>query len=350
MTFTVTYRAGNGRRRTETVEASSRADVFRMMKSRGVNPLVVREGAVEGAASGSLGGGSRALRTALIAVALIALALVGAWRLLSKSDAAISDEPVPEKVRKVKAMPVAKPSAVKSTSPSNRSGPKRQEVARVQPKASADGVPPSKAPAADTAEMSTNAPPALTPEEMLAEAKRRMKFKTAEEQLLSMVTPDEPGGEVPPVPITGEEEDTAATEKGVANVLKPEKDDDEHMLQRKMDIVEMKLEYAELKKQGWTFAQYVKALAAKRNEDAADMGEARRVLDELYRDSTVSDTEYAAAKKQINDSLAEKGLPMVEPDAEKEGNAENAAAGQSGMAEQEQSEEQTSGKEKEKEK
>ena len=345
MTFTVTYRAGNGHRKTEMVEASSRADVFSMMKSRGINPLVVRAGAVGGTTSGS-----RSLRTVLIAVALIVLALVGAWQLLSKSDATIHDKPVPEKARKAKAMPVAKPSVGKAASPSDRSGPKRKEVARAQPKAPADGVSSDKAPAADTAEMSTNTPPALTPEEMLAEAKRRMKFKTAEEQLLSMVTPDEPGGEVPPVPITGEEEDTAATAKGVANVLKPEKDDDEHMLQRKMDIVEMKLEYAELKKQGWTFAQYVKALAAKRNEDAADMGEARRVLDELYRDSTVSDAEYAAAKKQINDSLAEKGLPMVEPDAEKDGNAENAAAGQAGMAEQEQSEEQTSGKEKEKEK
>ena len=318
MTFTVTFRAGNGRRRTETVEASSRADVFKMMKSRGINPLAVKEGAVAGTTSGSPGGRLRSLGMALIAVALVVLAFAGARWLSSKSDSSISDEPVPESVRKAKAMPAQKLSEGKAMLPSDKPGPKRQEVVRVQPKAPADEVPPpGKVPVADTAEMSTNAPPALTPEEMLEEAKRRMKFKTAEEQLLSMVTPDEPGGEVPPVPITGEEEDTAATAKGVANVLRPEKDDDEHMLQRKLDISEMKLEYGELKKQGWTFAQYVKALAAKRNEEAADMGEARRVMEELYRDSTISDAEYAAAKKQINDSLREKGLPAVEAEAEK---------------------------------
>ena len=88
------------------------------------------------------------------------------------------------------------------------------------------------------------------------------------------------------------------------------------MLQRKIDISEMKLEYAELKKQGWTFAQYVRALAAKRGEDAADMAEARRVIEDLYKDSTVSDAEYAAAKRQINESLAEKGLPPVKATSE----------------------------------
>ena len=325
MTFTVTFRAGNGRRRTETVEASSRADVFRTMKSRGINPLAVREGTVEGTSSGSPGGRLRSLMAALIAVALVVLTFVGARWLSSKSGSSISDEPVPEKVRNAKAMPSQKLPGEKTTLPSDKPGPKRQEVARVLPKVPADEVPSVKVPVADSAEMSTNAPPALTPEEMLAEAKRRMKFKTAEEQLLSMVTPDEPGGEVPPVPITGEEEDTAATAKGVANVLRPEKDDDEHMLQRKIDISEMKLEYGELKKQGWTFAQYVKALAAKRNEEAADMGEARRVMEELYRDSTISDAEYAAAKKQINESLREKGLPAVEAEAEKDRAAEPAA-------------------------
>ena len=327
MTFTVTYRAGDGRRRTETVEASSRAAVYGKMKSRGINPLSVREGA----STGSGGGGLRLSWKVPVAVALIALAVFGAWKMLSEPRGAAPGDPVPDKTRKPQAIPVAKPSEKtgapekKVASPSGKVAPKRQSAAPVQVAA----VPSPNDPSGGEAEnVATNAPRTLTPEEMLAEAKRRMKFKTAEEQLLSMVTPDEPGGEVPPVPITGEEEDTVATAKGVANVLRPEKDDDEHMLQRKIDISEMKLEYGELKKQGWTFAQYVKALAAKRNEEAADMGEARRVMEELYRDSTISDAEYAAAKKQINDSLREKGLPAVEAEAEKDGESENAAVEQ----------------------
>ena len=44
MTFTVTYRNGDGKRMTEVVEATDRPDCFRILKSRGLSPISVAEG------------------------------------------------------------------------------------------------------------------------------------------------------------------------------------------------------------------------------------------------------------------------------------------------------------------
>ena len=347
MTFVVTYRAGDGSRKTEVVEAASRGEAFAAMRSRGINPLSARQGTRADSTQDSRGGRSRPTWKTLAVAAGMAFALFGLWRLLPRHEDVAQVKPVSSKAEKSPAKPVVKPVAPIAASPSIKPIRKHADAAPVRVAA-----PTVEVAVADVREDSTNTPRVLTPEERLAEAKSKMKFKTAEEQLLSMVTPDEPGGEVPPVPIADEEEDTVATAKGVANVLKPEKGDDENTLQRKMDISEMKLEYAELKKQGWTFARYVKALAAKRNEEAADLHDARRVMEELYKDSTVSDEEYAAAKKQINDSLKEKGLPAVEPESEKAGDVENAGVGQENAAEPRDSETQNTvdGKEKEKDK
>lgn len=44
MTFTVTYRSKDGKRAEEVVEATDRADCFRILKSRGLSPISVAEG------------------------------------------------------------------------------------------------------------------------------------------------------------------------------------------------------------------------------------------------------------------------------------------------------------------
>ena len=84
MTFTVTYRAKDGAKAEEEIEAASRAECFARCRARGIAPLGVREGRAKRA--GGPGGGAGpsparkpfAVRFCLF-VAIAALAAIAWW-------------------------------------------------------------------------------------------------------------------------------------------------------------------------------------------------------------------------------------------------------------------------------
>ena len=127
-----------------------------------------------------------------------------------------------------------------------------------------------------------------------------------------LVTPSTPGGRVPPLPdLRGMpiEKDIRET---LNRVVSAEKGDDESRLERKLLLAQQKEEFGELSREGWKFADYLQALREKNNADADYLRDAYQMLNELYRDETVSDDEYKEYRDKVNVTLRERGLPEIE--------------------------------------
>lgn len=139
-------------------------------------------------------------------------------------------------------------------------------------------------------------------------------FKTGAEQLLAMVIPASPGAPVPPLP--------ALTEAGLSNDLARALDaeivigtnDTEETAALKEGVAALKQQYRELRNaEGWNFTEYLEAMRAQGEEDAAILGAAHRELNELWNDRNLSDDEYLLHLNEINAMLRERGLPEYPP-------------------------------------
>jgi len=138
-------------------------------------------------------------------------------------------------------------------------------------------------------------------------------FTNGIEQLLNMVIPSSPGGSVPPLPIISDN-DAKELKRAMKNRISISKDDDEAMIERKLLITQGKLEIEEQShlKDGMSVSEYVNALRDQYNDNATFLYEAMKLEQEVYEDASLSDEDYLKLRKQINEKLAERGLPEIE--------------------------------------
>lgn len=103
MTFTVTYRSDRGGQSREVFDAPSRAELFNVLKSRGITPVSVREGESIGQAArpGGLSGRAKGL---LAGALVVLLAGAACWFVFSPTE-----KPPEPKVEKPKAVKPVKP-------------------------------------------------------------------------------------------------------------------------------------------------------------------------------------------------------------------------------------------------
>lgn len=146
-------------------------------------------------------------------------------------------------------------------------------------------------------------------------------FKNPMDQLLSMVTPRNAGDAIPPVPITDDMEFSDEDERKILERLTADDRDSEAVVERKELVQALRDEYFELKKRGWTFVEYVRALEARANLDSDVLEESQRIHETIFSDSSISDEVYAKTLESINKMLAERGIkpihpPQDEPDAD----------------------------------
>lgn len=140
-------------------------------------------------------------------------------------------------------------------------------------------------------------------------------FKTGAEQLLAMVIPAAPGAPVPPLPVLTE----AGLSNDLARALEAEivigTNDTEETALLKEGVAALKQQYRELRSaEGWNFTEYLDAMRAQGEEDAAILRAAREELGELWKDAGVTDEEYLRRADEINAILKERGLPELEKD------------------------------------
>jgi len=150
------------------------------------------------------------------------------------------------------------------------------------------------------------------PEKVEEPARKEPLFKHGTEQLLALATPSELGTPVPPLPKITDESVAEDLAKAMKSAIGPSTNDTERTLEIKLNVAQQKEEFRELRKEGMTFSEYVNALREKFNEDAAFLSEARKLDEKLFNDKLISDKEYKAYRKEINENLKQRGLPELE--------------------------------------
>ena len=155
-------------------------------------------------------------------------------------------------------------------------------------------------------------------------------FKNAMDQLLSMVMPHEVGGDVPPLPISDDMVFSGEDEKAILERLTADEKDSDAVLERKELVQAMRDEYLDLKKRGWTFIDYLKALEAKHRLDTEVRDESYKLHETVFNDPQISDEKYLETLGKINEVLSQRGIKPIKPpsDEAEEGEAADAAAPQ----------------------
>ena len=168
---------------------------------------------------------------------------------------------------------------------------------------------------------------------------KRVVFNNRLDQLLAMVMPNEPGDKVPPLPISENEEFSEEEEKYLLERLTAKDDDSDYELERKELVQNMRDEYADLKKRGWKFVDYLRALDAKVRLDAEVKDESYKMHSTIFSDRTISDEKYTEMLGKINKVLTDRGIKPIDPKdfADEDGEAADAnpsAGNEHGAAQQ----------------
>ena len=146
-----------------------------------------------------------------------------------------------------------------------------------------------------------------------AHKKDKRLFKNAMDQLLAMVAPRNVGDAVPPLPIADGMEFSEEDENKILERLTADDDDSDEVLDRKEIVQGMRDEYQELKKRGWTFIDYLKALEAKAKLDTDILEESHKIHDTVFDDPEISDEKYFETLAKINKVLSDRGIKPIKP-------------------------------------
>jgi hypothetical protein len=312
MTFICSYRGLDGRIRKEVVEAPSRASAMVLLKKRGITPMSVVAGA-------SVSAEGRPVAKALVRGAVAGIIVVGvaiaAWMMLSKPAKPVHTPPSSTKASQPSAKTVTNVSkGTKAASDGEKVRPSRRTAS-----GSVRGGVEEPSPSIAQESEAPQSPPPQPERPPLPEP----LLRNGAEQLLRMATPSAPGMPVPPLPIRSDEDMGAEIKAALTNVIHATSNDTEQTLQVKMNVIEQKEEFMKLRKEGWTFTEYVKALAEKHNDEAKYLDEARKLVQELHNDATLSDEDYKKERAAINQALREKGLPEIKDDEDEDSSGEN---------------------------
>ena len=138
-------------------------------------------------------------------------------------------------------------------------------------------------------------------------------YKSQTEQLISWLESIPPGEDVPPLPIDIDDNLEKDADKAAANVIEIGEGDSDEQAAHKENVGWTKLDLEEARKQGWTAAEYLKALEAERNEDAEFLRERKREFKEILANPDLTDDQCLQALAEINAELAERGIAPIEP-------------------------------------
>ena len=244
-------------------------------------------------------------RGVLAGVAVVVLALVAAFFLVSRHEEGVGEQQPGKKGR----ISSAKPALAKPATAVARPGVQREKADSARQ--DADGA---RASGVADESAATNS---VSSSEKSGKEDRRL-FKNPMDQLLSMVLPRKPGASVPPLPDIGSITFTPEEEDHLLERLAANDDDSDEKLERKELVQALRDEYHELKKsRGWSFVDYVKALEAKVNLDAEVLSESIKINETVFNDASVSDEEYSKTLIKLNAILTARGIePIGKPEEE----------------------------------
>lgn len=162
-------------------------------------------------------------------------------------------------------------------------------------------------------EAATDGDAAKSEEKPVEEPGDRRVFKNMMDQLLAMAVPKNPGEPMPPLPIADGQRFPKEMEEKLFEQLVAEDGDSDDVLERKELVQSLRNEYFELKKKGWTFVDYLKALQAKVALDAEVLHESLKINATAFGDASLSDEKYNETLNEINKVLTDRGIPPIHP-------------------------------------
>ncbi len=311
MNFTVTYRTTSGARTVETVEATSRAEVFAKMKARGITPLSVAEGGKLPRPKKPAAGGNRTVLRGAIAGILVVLVALAAWYFLAPSEKP-APKPAPKAVK-----PKPKP-APKVEKPSPPPKPKLVET-NVIAKAPVPVKPDQPRPIPPGGYLYTNEE-GVVKRHLVDIDKSRLKtvtnrlFKTGTEQVISWVFTTRLGDNPMPLPPLSKKE-----KENIWSILQQEcevnETDTKREAEAKAIVNEIKKEMRQYLQDGGTpeeFLEYyhsqLRTAAMRRQESIRAAMKVRRESPEMFEDYVNTLNERLRAE-----GIREMKLPPVGP-------------------------------------
>ena len=253
----------------------------------------------------------------LVAGAIVVfLAAGGAYFLLCKPAAQVSDDDLTAK-RQIKEQ---RPAKVKKPSASDDSA-----VSKGKPRPEASVAKTSEKRAAAAPEASETVATNSDASAVDKKPKDDRLFKNAMDQLMAMVTPKNVGDGVPPLPIVDDMKFSEEDEKKILERLTADENDSDAVLERKELVQAMRDEYQELKKRGWTFVDYIKALEARAKLDTEVLEESHKLHETVFNDPEISDAKYLETLEKINKVLSDRGIKPIKPPSEEPEEGEQAA-------------------------
>lgn len=292
MNFTYTYKDQTGARREAVLSADSRAQVFAILKAKGITPLSVREGGkIESAASKSMPGW---IRGAMAGVLIVAASGV-AWMMLKGAPPS-----APAKQPEGKSM--------RGDSTVGKTAPVVTNAVEAPMAAKTEQLPPA---ASNRVEAAQEDPPVQTNEVQTAVTRpKRPKpaFKTGMEQVMSWIFTTELGSAPPPLPNLSKKE----MQNIVAILLSKNEvteEDSERTAMAKNVVEQAKKELKQYLKDGGDPQSFLTFYHNELKKASDEWKDAQKlVLQSLKEDGAEAGLAFA---EEVNKKLAEKGIKRV---------------------------------------
>lgn len=332
MTFTVTYRSADGAAREEAVEAANRAECFALMRTRGITPMGVKEGAPRKArkSTGRTGGtpvqgkGPHGQtphskgRSALVAATLLFVVVLGGgvWWLCVGGG----EEPkttIEQKITKTDIVKSAPRSETKPTAPKPTASAKAPNVDEA-PKT--DAKPLAGPPPGTVLSVRTNDNNLVISE--VVQPDGRVKLVTTElhppifpnpsDQLIAAAMNASMTGQMAPMPIGPESE--LQFKAALKRPIEDNPDDSDEVKRMKQMVREARAQIADLMDRGQSFAQILEEHRNLWNENV----KIREGVVAEYRKIVRSGDEEGARHyfNTMNTALGQMGIPpLTENDA-----------------------------------
>lgn len=298
-TFAYVVRDKNGALRRGVLQSADRVAAFERLRKDGGVPVSVTEGMTSG-------GRGLAWRTvnATISFATVCVIAVGVcvWLFARhKSNTVGIRKPSPEyaeiEPKPLGKTPAREPAATVGNVVAEENHEPESTLPIVPSSNSGHPVLPGHIPEHPVDDVRHIPPPPRTP------------FKSATEQVLSMVYNATPGVRLPPLPVlSGLDKDFV---RASANTLEIHDSDDERLQKAVETVAWAKVDLADAVKQGWKPDEFIQELARRHNEEADLKADTARVLKKMLDDGTLARNALENELQMINEELAARGLPVI---------------------------------------
>ena len=295
--WTVTYREKSGLKTSVVIEAEDRAGVFAELKQRGINAISITEGVVKAKRSATSGGVSKGVWGVVATLVVVALAGV-VWMVMPESaPRELVEKRASKKTRNEK---VERPNVAMPTD-EDKGVDKIEEPVDVSSKVN------EKTLAKPISRRAPRGTPRVIENAIARGERTKPLFRYPSENYLALYAI--PGEEVPPTPEPNDFEQDM--KNALVAPIEIDPDDTDADIEKKNIVAGMKEELRQWLKDGGTVSGYMDQVKDRQSQEAALVGEARRVSHEILAGENVDPERALNVWVEENKKLTERGIAPI---------------------------------------